>query len=283
MNRWLIAVQSLMVCVGLHPHFARAEPARDIGKEVRAVFAPKCASCHGPDLVKPKGRFGYVLDLRRVAENPEFVIPFRPDESELWELVSRNEMPPPDAPHGPLTSTEKQTIRDWIAAGAPDTFSLPVPSEPSAAVISEASSAERMIRLLGKLHLLFLHFPIALVIVAGIGELGAVWKHNSVPSESVRFCLWLAAIAAIPTAALGWLFAAGGSGIGSPQLLAAHRWLGTITAVWLLVTALAAENDSRRRVRSVLVRLLLVAGIIMTIVTAHYGGLLAHGKDFFDY
>ena len=33
------------------------------------------AGCHGPDLAKPKGRFGYVLDLRRIASNPEMVIP----------------------------------------------------------------------------------------------------------------------------------------------------------------------------------------------------------------
>src|SRR5438874_6598223 len=84
---------------------------RDIGAEVRGVFAAKCAGCHGSDLAKPKGRFGYVLDLRRVAGNPEMVIPSRPDESELWVLVSRGEMPPPDSPHGPLSAAEQELVR----------------------------------------------------------------------------------------------------------------------------------------------------------------------------
>jgi mono/diheme cytochrome c family protein len=86
----------------------------------RGVFKAKCAGCHGPDLPKPKGRFGYVLDLRRVASNPELVIPGRPSESELWLLVEHDEMPPPDSPRGPLTPAEKAVVRDWIAAGAPE-------------------------------------------------------------------------------------------------------------------------------------------------------------------
>src|SRR6478752_3637079 len=82
---------------------ASASSGDDLGAEARAVFAAKCAGCHGPDLPKPKGRFGYVLDLRRVAGNPELVIPGRPDESELWRLVRHADMPPADSPSGPPT------------------------------------------------------------------------------------------------------------------------------------------------------------------------------------
>src|SRR5579863_9917042 len=85
----------------------------------RAVFKAKCAGCHGPDLEKPKGRFGYVLDLGKIAANPEMVIPGRPAESELSALVSHSEMPPSDSPHGPLTPAQKEAIKNWIAAGAP--------------------------------------------------------------------------------------------------------------------------------------------------------------------
>jgi hypothetical protein len=34
---------------------------------VRNIFAAKCVECHGSDLPRPKGRFGYVLDLERLA------------------------------------------------------------------------------------------------------------------------------------------------------------------------------------------------------------------------
>jgi mono/diheme cytochrome c family protein len=92
----------------------------NLAEEARGVFKAKCAGCHGPDLPRPKGRFGYVLDLRRVAANPEIVIPGRPAESELWALVEHDEMPPPDSPHGPLSPAQKEAIRAWIAAGAPE-------------------------------------------------------------------------------------------------------------------------------------------------------------------
>ena len=66
-----------------HAALAQQEPqGRHPAEEARRVFAATCASCHGPDLAKPKGRFGYVLDLQRIASNPEIVIPGRPDESE---------------------------------------------------------------------------------------------------------------------------------------------------------------------------------------------------------
>jgi mono/diheme cytochrome c family protein len=88
--------------------------------QARATFKAKCAGCHGPDLQKPKGRFGYVLDLGKIAANREMVVPGRPEQSELWELVEHNEMPPEGSPHGPLTPAQKETIRNWIAASAPE-------------------------------------------------------------------------------------------------------------------------------------------------------------------
>src|SRR5438045_9641085 len=112
MNRTQLTVLWMLVA-------SRAAPAHDPAAEVRAVFSAKCAGCHGPGLAKPKGRFGYVLDLARVAGNPEMVVPGAPDESELWELVRRNEMPPDDSPAGPLTPKQKEVIRAWITAGGP--------------------------------------------------------------------------------------------------------------------------------------------------------------------
>jgi uncharacterized membrane protein/mono/diheme cytochrome c family protein len=254
-----------------------ADTGRDIGAEARAVFAGKCAGCHGPDLAKPKGRFGYVLDLRRVAGNPEMVIPSRPEESELWQLVERGEMPPDEAPNGPLSTAEKETIRAWIAAGAhPD-------SSPPAEAASTLKGTERAVRWLGKFHLLAIHFPIALVIAAGVGELRSIFRRELNPSDVVRFCLWFAALAAVPTAASGWLHAAAGNGAGSPQLLMTHRWLGTAAAVWLVVTAVLSERDARRCARSRATRLMLVSGVVLTVLTAHLGGLLDHGPNFLDW
>jgi uncharacterized membrane protein len=198
-------------------------------------------------------------------------------------------MPPSDSPSGALTLKEKEVIRNWIAAGAPDVSPVaqdPSPSvrpEPTGPAPMEMTSAERLLRWLGKFHLLLLHFPIALVLAAGVGEVWSVWRRNLIPSEVVRFCLWLGALAAIPTVGLGWLFAAAGNGVGSPQLLMAHRWLGTTAGVWLILTAACAERDARLGVRSRSVWLLLTCGVLITTLAAHLGGLLDRGGDFFTY
>jgi uncharacterized membrane protein len=299
-NKNWFAALFLIVPPGLLAQIASAQPnlpARDIGREVLGVFAAKCADCHGADLPKPKGRFGYILDLKRLAGDTEKVIPPHPEESELWALVSHDEMPPPDSPRGPLTPTEKEIVRAWIVAGAPEALSAAagpplyvrsesasqVPAETSAPSPVDFNDFNRFARWLGKFHLLLLHFPIALVIAAGFREALSVVRRISIPSESVRYCLWLAALAAIPTAGFGWLFAASGNGLGSPQILAFHRWLGTAAAVWLVVTAFCAERDVRRGQSSLLMRLFLLVGLAVTALTAHLGGLLAQGADFFNY
>lgn len=284
--KWSSAAACLAVAAAVGSAAAQPPspgPDRDLGGEVRGVFAARCAGCHGPGLAKPKGRFGYVLDLMGVARNPEMVVPGRPDESELWLLVSHGEMPPADSPHGPPTSAEKEVLREWIAAGAPDAvrpISEPGPGSESPA---DTSVAGRTTRWVGKFHLLVLHFPIALVVAAAVGELLSALRGERRPPAAVRFCLWLAAVAAVPTVALGWLHAAAGNGAGSPQLLTAHRWLGTAAGLWLVLTAACAEYDARREVRGRGGRLRLTAGVALTAIAAHLGGVLGHGRDFFDW
>src|SRR5258705_9130695 len=112
MNRCILGICCILLGgVGCWPGWASAaESERDLASQTRSLFAAKCAGCHGANLAKPRGRFGYVLDLARVAANPEMVVPSFPDESEIWELVRREEMPPADAPTGPLSQEEKELI-----------------------------------------------------------------------------------------------------------------------------------------------------------------------------
>lgn len=112
----------LTICVGLHTESARSSPiprVRDLGASVYSLFAEKCAGCHNADLGKPEGRFGYVLDLQKVAANPELVIPSKPLQSELYLLIQEGEMPPKDSSFGKLTTAQKELVRNWIGAGAP--------------------------------------------------------------------------------------------------------------------------------------------------------------------
>jgi mono/diheme cytochrome c family protein/uncharacterized membrane protein len=251
-------------------------PAEDSAAAVRAVFSAKCAGCHGPTLEKPRGRFGYVLDLARVAGNPEMVVPGAPDQSELWELVRRGEMPPADSPTGPLTADEKETVRAWIDAGAPATASARPP-----ATAAEPAALPSFLGRLGRLHVVLVHFPIALLIAAAAREAWSTWRGRSTPTAAVHFCVVFGAVASVVAAAFGWLYAAGGAGATMPAVLALHRWLGTVTAGWAVLTAALSARDERRGVRSGAFRaaLLIAAGLVGT--TGHLGGTLVFGPHFF--
>src|SRR5688500_20251037 len=76
--------------------------------KVREIFEAKCLDCHGPELPRPKGKFGYVLDLKRMADNPDYVERGNPEKSELYQMVATDEMPGEDANVPPLTDDEKE-------------------------------------------------------------------------------------------------------------------------------------------------------------------------------
>jgi mono/diheme cytochrome c family protein len=273
MNRSYFATLCLM---GLSSAVSGADSASD----VRAVFSAKCARCHGPDVAKPRAGFGHILDLRRLAADPKKIVRFKPDESDLWQQVANDEMPPPDSPTGALTAQQKETIRKWIAEGAPPERE----KEPSAVEAPEAPARPFFLHALswlGKFHLLVLHFPIALMLAALAGETWSWWKRSTVPSTEVRFCLALAATSAMSTMVLGWLFALGRS--SASGLLGLHRWLGTLAAGCAIALAVASELDARRGVRTKTTRGLMLAGVLLVSITAHFGGLMIHGKDFFDW
>src|SRR5262249_39968308 len=111
--------QCVLVCVlglaGCCPGLARAATPspgeeQDVAAQVRAVFSARCVRCHGPDVARPKGGFGYILDLKRLAADSDKVVPSQPDESGLWQMVHNGEMPPPNSPTGALTAQEKEVI-----------------------------------------------------------------------------------------------------------------------------------------------------------------------------
>jgi mono/diheme cytochrome c family protein len=83
------------------------------------LLESKCNDCHGAHLTKPKGKFGYTMDLKRVAANDEYIVPGDPDKSELFRLVNEDEMPGKDSEHGVATAAEKLALKQWIQIGAP--------------------------------------------------------------------------------------------------------------------------------------------------------------------
>ena len=87
-------------------------------KDVLPIFTRHCFNCHG----KSSPQLG--LDLRsarltmRGSQNGPVIVPGAPEESLLWKKVSTREMPL-ELFALKLSDAEIDTIRQWIAAGAP--------------------------------------------------------------------------------------------------------------------------------------------------------------------
>jgi uncharacterized membrane protein/mono/diheme cytochrome c family protein len=250
--------------------------------QVHNIFQAHCTQCHGADLAKPKGKFGYVLDLARVAANPKMVAPGDPAKSELYQTVFHDEMPPAKDNLPALTVEEKEIVKAWIEVGAPPGPPVvPPPKSPPLTL------GRRILRDLGQFHPPSAHFPIALLIVALPAEF--LWQLTRKDNwkATVRFCVTLGALAAGITATLGWCDAPFSSYAGtSASVLLWHRWFGTVTAVWAVLVAMLAAFSNRRgnppRLRRWF-RRTLVLGVVLVGIAGYLGASLIYGLNHFSW
>jgi hypothetical protein len=119
-------------CYALVAVLLAALPARAGGDaqdvfttKVRPILARYCFKCHGPDDQVRKARLR--LDLRDAATKParskrKAIVPGKPEQSELVARIfstDETEVMPPPATKFVLSAEEKQTLKAWIATGAP--------------------------------------------------------------------------------------------------------------------------------------------------------------------
>ena len=250
-----------------------------LAHQVWAIFAAKCLDCHAADLPKPKGKFGYVLDLGRMAANPKMVVAGNLDKSELYQMIINNEMPGKKSGLV-LTAAEKETVERWIEAGAPTAPDLPLTV---ARVAPRVPLGRRVVRDLGNLHPLSTHFPVALLLAALPAEFMWWRTRKSAWKSIVRYCVTLGALGAVGAATLGWLNAEFVSYNGvSAGVLTWHRFVGTFTAVWAVGLAILAEFSDRRDHPVHLSRwfqALLGAGALLVGSAGFLGASLVYGLD----
>ncbi|HWE96471.1 MAG TPA: DUF2231 domain-containing protein [Tepidisphaeraceae bacterium] len=288
-------VIGLLLCtLSATPAAAGERPPADLGSAVREIFAAKCVQCHAATLARPKGKFGYVLDLPRIASNPKMVARSDPAHSKLWEVINAGDMPPDDAKAGPLADSQKLAIRAWIEAGAPAPRAALRPTAESGAVdvsmeqlvepdpdARPASLITRLLQWIGKLHVLVVHFPIALTAAAAGLESWRIFRKSAGVSPVVRFCIFFGAAGAVVAAALGWIHAPySGYATGAAGALRLHRWAGVAAATGAVIAAALSEADAHRGRRTLMFRVALFATALLTGAAGHLGGSLVYGDDF---
>lgn len=135
----------------------------------------------------------------------------------------------------------------------------------------------------GKLHVLIIHFPIALALCALLADLLWLASRRQLFRHSGLYCLVLAALSAVPSVLTGMAAARSQEFVGSyVPIVASHQWWGIATLV-VAVLAAAIRLVRHNRLRG---RWLAAYGLLMTVLavgvtlTGHSGGRLVHGKGF---
>src|SRR5262245_20411623 len=97
--------------------------AVDFQRDVRPLLSRHCFKCHGPDDKARKAKLR--LDVREAATKGgrsglPAVAPGKPDDSELVRRIfaDESEVMPPPSTKNPLSDSQKQVLRRWIAEGA---------------------------------------------------------------------------------------------------------------------------------------------------------------------
>ena len=133
------------------------------------------------------------------------------------------------------------------------------------------------LQVVGRMHTMFLHFPIVMLSLCIFWELFSGYKKSyvGVKAEIGDELLLAAAVTSVITALMG-LFLSREAGY-TPDLLVWHKWGGVFIS--FLSLAWYVFREKMRQVKPVLLTTAL-AGIIMIVVTGHLGSNITHGQDF---
>ncbi len=138
--------------------------------------------------------------------------------------------------------------------------------------------------LTGKLHVVVVHLPIALLPLAALLELMGILRHSGSLQYAGRINFILGVFSAIIAAFSGWVAKGHSSYSGElVQTLEVHQVLGFSTVVASLVGLLslvAVKIDCEWGL--LLYRAVLLIVLILVPLTGHFGGSLIYGPDYFN-
>jgi heme A synthase len=86
----------------------------------------------------------------------------------------------------------------------------------------------------------------------------------------------------VGAASLGWLFG-GFKVVDDEWVMTSHRWLGTATAAWAVLTLAMCERVYRRAARCLGFRVVLFVGTALVGAEGFLGGSLVYGIDHYTW
>jgi uncharacterized membrane protein len=134
--------------------------------------------------------------------------------------------------------------------------------------------------LIGKLHPLLVHFPIALVLAAAGAETAAIWTRRASWRAIAAANLRAGAAMGALTLVAGWVLATAPFVEATPSL-ASHRWTGVAAVAATIGAALASRRSHLQSRRSLAVyRGALFGAAVLVAIAGHLGAALVWGPDF---
>ena len=142
----------------------------------------------------------------------------------------------------------------------------------------------------GAFHPAAAHFPIGLLVVAGVVELWGFLRGRKGPSDTGYTCLMLGAAGAVVAAILGWAnadFAGEYNDPAKAAVLFQHRWLGVgVAVIGVLLAVIATRSRAATAEVSRGRRYFLLAGTLLCSalvgLTGSLGGKLVYGIDYYE-
>ncbi len=133
---------------------------------------------------------------------------------------------------------------------------------------------------LGRLHPMLVHFPVALILVAGFMELAKLRSFQSNLRTGTNWLIYIGAVSAVLAAGLGLFLA--NTGTYSGETFEWHQWSGISTAVFGAITALVLLQIMKHDKKGLIpiYRTSLLLTVLSIFMAGHFGGSLTHGQDY---
>ena len=129
----------LLMLVGL---YGQADDKIDFNRDIRPIFSDRCFGCHGPDEKARQADLRF--DIAQDVEGPfrdrggyQALMPHDLSGSAVWYRLTTSDteavMPPADSHEQPLSTVERDLIKQWILQGAvyQDFWSFVPPQRPT--------------------------------------------------------------------------------------------------------------------------------------------------------
>lgn len=135
----------------------------------------------------------------------------------------------------------------------------------------------------GKLHVLLVHFPIALALAAALADILWTVRRRDFLRHAAFYCIILAALGAIPTVIAGDALLESMNLTGELHEIAeTHEALG-ITTMCVLCAAAVLRAIRRNQLKGWWLAgygVLIFAAVVLVSLTGHFGGQIAFGVNY---